>query len=71
MIPEEVGIADVGLQDVHALVPAYVAHFEDAGATPGSAGQETRPQRVSPHHGGVEPDAVGIGLGDIADRLRG
>jgi hypothetical protein len=30
VIAEQVGVADVALQDVHRLVPAHVAHFEHA-----------------------------------------
>ncbi len=55
MIPEQVGVADVGLQNVHRLVTADVAHLEDAGAAAGGRGQETGPQRMGAEGRGSSP----------------
>ncbi len=67
MVFEQIGIADVRLQDIHRLVPAHVAHLEHAGAAAGRTGQEARTQAVGSERRGVEADAIGIALDQVAD----
>jgi hypothetical protein len=62
MVPERIRVADVGLQHVHALMPAHISHLEYRRAAAGRAGQEAGPQGVGAEVGRLEPEARGMGL---------
>ena len=69
MIAEQIGVAHVGLQHIHRLVPRHVPHLEHRGAAAGGAGQEAGAQRMGAEVGGFEAEPAGIGLDDLADGL--
>jgi hypothetical protein len=69
MIPEQIGVSDVGLQHVHRLVQRHVPHLEHGGAAACCADQETGSQGMGAEIG--RPDPLGVCLHDAADRLIG
>jgi hypothetical protein len=71
MIPEQIGVAHVCLQHVHALVPRHVPHLEHGGTAAGRTGQEAGPQRMGAEIGCLEADTLGVGLHDGTDALIG
>jgi hypothetical protein len=71
MIPEQIGVAHVGLEHVHRFVPRNVPHLENGGAAARCAGQEAGAQGMGAELGPLEPDPFGIGLHDAADGLVG
>src|SRR5262249_44870380 len=63
-----IGIAHVAAQSVHALVPRYVHHLEDARTAQRGRCEKARTQRMTAEICGIEPDAIGADLHDISDR---
>jgi hypothetical protein len=57
-----IGIAHVGLQHVHGLVPRHVPHLEYPCAAAARAGQEAGPQGMGAEVSRLEPNPLGIGL---------
>jgi hypothetical protein len=46
MVPEQISVADIGLQHVHRLVPRHVPHLEHGRASAVGTGQEPGAQGV-------------------------
>jgi hypothetical protein len=55
MLPEQVGVAHVDLQHIHAFVPEHVPHHEHLGAATGDAGEEAGAQRTGTEVCGLQP----------------
>jgi hypothetical protein len=67
VIPEQIGVAHIGLQHVHALVPAHVPHLERRSAAARRAGQEAGAWQMGAEIGRLEPNPLGIGLDTTGD----
>jgi hypothetical protein len=71
VIPEQIGVAHIGLQHVHAFVPAHVAHLENAGAPACRAGEKSRPRGMGAEIGRFRADPLGVGFDEVANALIG